>query len=388
MMVAALVTALGLFVVGSVTQLYGYRLGGTIVVPVLAVYTLKNAIMLPIFLLSALLAFVGLSVIRQTTLIYGRDELLVVMGIGSVVPLALLVGLSSQVPDGLRSVVFVGSILPGLAAFNYHQVKPAYRLPDAVTATLLFAGLVGVGWLLVTPGLAGTLGTITPPALYTETSDVAVIKRAAVSAYLDPSILPRPGVVGLFFAGLFISEQVRGRYGVRIGLIAVPLLAIYSLASAWLVVLYVVLLGVAFAFLQVVHTRTLLYGRVLISLTTGVTELLAIPIVVAMPISRGLSAYFVALLAGINAYNWHTSSGPRRSLFVVLQLGLFALLLLAARAIGDARRRGFPQEFGLPEVVGGLAVVAICVGVVEYTTVPRPDREAVFAASILSGEEE
>jgi len=386
MIVAVLVTATGLFVVGSVTQLYGYRLGGTIVVPVLAVYTLKNAVMLPIFLLSTMLAFVGLSVVKQTTLIYGRDELLVVMGIGSVIPLSVLIALSTQVPDALRSVVFVGSILPGLAAFNYHQVKPQYRLADVVTATFLYVGLVALGWILVTPTLAGTLGTITPPALYTETSDVAVFKRAAVSAYLDPAILPRSGTVGLFLAGLVASELIRGRYGIRIGLVAVPLLAIYSLASAWLIVLYVVLLGTAFAFIQLVHIRTLLYGRVLISLTTGVTLLVAVPAVVALPIGRGLSAYFVAILAGVNAYNWHTASRPKRPLFVVLQFGLFALMLLVARALGEARLRGFPQEFGVAQIVGGLLVAVICLGVAEYVTVPKPDREEVFSASILSGE--
>lgn len=61
----------------------GIELGGTIAIPVLAVYTLKNVFMLPIFVLSAILAFVGLWVVKQRTLLYGRDELLVAMGIGS-----------------------------------------------------------------------------------------------------------------------------------------------------------------------------------------------------------------------------------------------------------------------------------------------------------------
>jgi hypothetical protein len=52
MIVAVTVTALGVFAVGLSTQLFGYRTSGTIVIPVLAVYTLKNAIVLPIFLLS------------------------------------------------------------------------------------------------------------------------------------------------------------------------------------------------------------------------------------------------------------------------------------------------------------------------------------------------
>ena len=63
MLVAVAITALGFLLVGLTTQLFGYRLGGTIAIPVLAVYTLKNVFMLPIFVLSTVLAYLGLSVV-------------------------------------------------------------------------------------------------------------------------------------------------------------------------------------------------------------------------------------------------------------------------------------------------------------------------------------
>lgn len=388
MIVATVVTALGLFSVGGITQLYGYRLGGTIAVPVLAVYTLKNVVMLPIFVLSTLLAFVGLWVVKRKTLIYGRDELLVAMAVGSVIPLAILSALDLFAAGVLRSVVFIGSILPGLAAYNYHQVKPQYRLKDAATATVLFLVLFTLGWFLITPELASTLGPITPPALYTETSDIAVYKNAVVTAYLDPTILPRANTVVLFLLGLVLTERVRARYGLRIGLISLPLLAIYALASGWLVVLYVLLLVFAVAFLELVHYLTLLYGRVQVSLTTGVTLLVAVPLVISLPVVRGLSAYFVAILAGINAYNLHTSPGSKRPLFVPLQLGIFTAILLLARATGGVRAHGFPQTFERPQIAAGILLVLLCLAVVEYTTVELPDRDDVFAASILSGDDE
>lgn len=388
MIVATVVTALGLFLVGSITQLYGYRLGGTIAIPVLAVYTLKNVVMLPIFVFSTLLAFVGLWVVKQKTLIYGRDELLVAMAIGSVIPLTILVLLDMFAVGVLRSVVFIGSILPGLAAYNYHQVKPQYRLKDAVTATVLFLVSFILGWFLITPELASTLGTITPPALYTEMSDIAVYKNAVVTAYLDPTILPRANTVALFLVGLLASERVRGLYGLRIGLISLPLLAIYALASKWLVILYILLMVIGFVFLELVHYFTLLYGRVLISLTTGVTLLIAIPFVIYLPVVRGLSAYFVAILAGINAYNLHTSPESKRPLFVPLQLGIFTVMLLFARATGGVRPHGFPQTFELPQISAGVLLALICLAIVEYKTVDLPDRDDVFAASILSGEDE
>jgi hypothetical protein len=386
--VATVVTALGLFLVGAITQLYGYRLGGTIAIPVLAVYTLKNVIMLPIFVLSTLLAFIGLWVVKQKTLIYGRDELLATMAIGSAIPLGILLFFDIFTVGVFRSVVFIGSVLPGLAAYNYHQVKPQYRLKDAGMATALFFGLFTLGWFLITPELAPILGTVTPPALYTETSDIAVLKNAVVTSYLDPTILPRINTVALFLFGLLTAERARGRYGVRIGLISLPLLAIYALASRWLVVLYVLLLVIGFVYLELVHYITLLYGRVLISLTTGVTLLIAIPFVIYLPVVRGLSAYFAAILAGINAYNIHTSPESKRPLFVPLQAGIFTMMLLLARATGGVRPRGFPQAFELPQVVAGVLLVLICLAIVEYKTVDLPTPDDVFAASILSGEDE
>jgi hypothetical protein len=384
-LVAAGITAFGLLLVGIISQLFGYRLGGTIAIPVLAVYTLKNAWMLPIFVLSTILAYLGLRIVKQRTLLYGRDELLVAMGIGSGVPLLLLVGFGSLFPESLRSVVFIGSILPGLAAYNYHQLKPEYRTYDLLTATGLYVGLVACGWLLITPELATTLGEVTPPALYTTTTDVAVYKNAALQTELEPTILARPVAVGLFVLGLFVSERVRGRYGLRMGLIALPLLAIYALASKWLVLLYVVMLALSFGFLSLVHYVTLLYGRVLISTTTAFALLAAIPITLFLPITRGLSAYFVAILAGIGAYNWHTAPGPKRRLFVPLQLGTFAVMLPLARATGRILPRGFPQQFAVPQLAVSVLIAVVCLVIVEYYTVYQPSHDDVFESSILSG---
>ena len=385
MLVAAGITGLGLLLVGSISQLFGLRLGGTIAIPVLAVYTLKNALMLPIFVLSTILAFLGLRIVKQRTLLYGRDELLLAMAIGSGVPILLLIGLESLIPESLQSVVFIGSILPGLAAYNYHQLKPQYRVSDVLAATSLYVGLLALGWLLITPNLAATVGEITPPALYTTTTDVAVYKNAALPTELEPTILGRPLVIGLFVLGLLVSERVRSRYGIRMGLIALPLLGIYALASKWLILLYVILLAAAFAFLSLVHYVTLLYGRVLISLTTAFALLAAVPVVLFLPITRGLSAYFVAILAGIAAYNWHTAPGAKRKLFVPLQLGTFALVLPLARASGRILPRGFPQQFGVPQIALAAVVAVVCFAYVEYATVDQPAHERVFEASILSG---
>ncbi len=392
--VVTAVTAIGLLAVGTLSQLYGFRLGGTIAVPVLAVYTLKNVLMLPIFLLSTVLAYVGLRVVKDQTLAYGRDELLVAMTVGSLIPIGLLLLLTELLPSSLRSVVFIGSILPGLAAYNYHQLKPGSRLRDAGVASALLFGLLALGWLLVSPGLRPVIGTLTPAALYAVTADVAAFKGAAVSATPEPTIFERPIAVGLFVVGVVLSERVRARYGLRIGLMAMALLAVYALANVWLLFLYAVTLAVAYAFLQTLHRETMLYGRVTISVTTAVAVVLVVPLVLVTPVTRGLSAYFVGVLAGINAYNWHTAHPARRLDVPLLKLGTFAVLLIVARGavalIPDAGRvlqTGVPSNFGPLTVVAGLFVAAVAYGLVERRIVEKPSTDDVFDSSILSGGE-
>ncbi|SDY00969.1 poly-gamma-glutamate biosynthesis protein PgsC/CapC [Halopenitus persicus] len=388
MIVAVTVTALGVLAVGVITQLFGYRTGGTIAIPVLAVYTLKNALMLPIFLLSTCLAYLGLSVVKRRTLIYGRDELLVAMAIGSGVPLVLLLAIWSVLPESLRSVVFIGSILPGLAAYNYHQIKSQYRKWDLLTTAGLLVGLIAVGWSLVSPSLVGTLGTATEPVLYSATADVAVYKNAVVAEQLDRTILARPIAVVVFLIGVVLSERIRSRYGIRTGLVAMALLAIYALANTWLLVLYLAVLLVAYLGLKTVHYVTLLYGRVLISVATATALVAVVPLALSLPITRGLSAYFVAILAGVNAYSWHVTAPAQRVLFVPLQIGAFLLLLVTTQLISLIRPTLIPRVFGVPAIIAMVVGTVLCVAVVEHRTVDLPDRESVFEASILSGGDE
>ena len=75
MIEAVLVVAGGLFGTAVITQLYGYRLGGTVTLPILALYTLKTFWMLPLFVLSGLVGYLVLHFAREHTLIYGRQEL-------------------------------------------------------------------------------------------------------------------------------------------------------------------------------------------------------------------------------------------------------------------------------------------------------------------------
>lgn len=174
MWVATLVAVIGLLSVGAITQFTGYRMGGSITIPVLAVYSLKNFVMLPVFVLSAAAAYVGLWILRRRTLIFGRDELIAAIVIGTAVPVVTLYFVL-QLGLEVGVVAFLGSILPGLAAYNYHRIKPEYRRNDLLASVGLFVTLTALGWVLVSNGFAREFGTLTPPVLFSSTDRKSVV---------------------------------------------------------------------------------------------------------------------------------------------------------------------------------------------------------------------
>ena len=387
MWVAMIIAVLGLLSVGIITQFAGYRLGGSITVPVLAVYTLKNFVMLPVFLLSGAAAYVGLWLLRRRTLIFGRDELVAAMVIGTTVPVVTLF-VVLQLGFEVGTIAFFVSILPGLAAYNYHRIKPEYRRNDLLAGVGLFVGLVALGWVLVSGGYAQQFGTLTPPILFSPTADVATHKGIAVSLDANSVIVSREVVAGLFAGGLVLSERLRDRFGVRVGIVSAVLLAIYAVASYWLVVLYVLLLVLSFSFIQLANYHTLRYGRVLLGVTIAVAIFAAVLLSFSVPIERGLSAFFTAILAGVGAYNAHASAPFERRLVVPLQVVVFVPALIVARLFSSPRPRGVLQELTLP-VLGIAAVVwVVALGVAYRYTVTPPSDEAVLSASVLSGRED
>jgi hypothetical protein len=142
---------------------------------------------------------------------------------------------------------------------------------------------------------------------------------------------------------------------------------------------------VAYVGLKTVHYVTLLYGRVLISVATVTALVAVVPLALALPITRGLSAYFVAILAGVNAYSWHVTAPAQRVLFVPLQIGSFLLLLTTTQVISLVRPTLIPQVFEVSAILAMLVGTILCAAFVEYRTVDLPDQASIFEASILSG---
>lgn len=383
MWVATLLVVLGVLGVALTTQFTGYRLGGTITVPILAMYTLKNVLMLPVFVLSTIAAYLGLWYLRERTLIYGRDEFVAALIIGTAVPLVMLLGLIELGFDA-DLIVLIGSILPGIAAYNYHSIKPEFRRNDLLATIGLFTALILVGWGLVSPDIASKFGMVTPPVLFAATADIAVYNNAVVDSQPEAIVLSREILAGLFILGLILSERIRAEFGVRVGIIAAVLLAIYALTNYWLIIMYVVLFIFAFGFVQAVNQATLRYGRVLLGLTIAFTHLVALPLTLWFPIARGLSAFFVALLAGIIAYNAHVTGPFERRLVLPLQAVVFVPALLLARVFANPEPRGIPKDLTLPVLLIGILLVLLGVGLGRWYAVAQPDDAEVLSASVLS----
>ena len=392
MWIATIITVVGLLCVAVITQFKGYRLGGVITVPVMVVYSLREFLMLFVFPISIIIAYVGLWMLKRYTLMYGRNLLVSTIVIGSIIPTGvflLLAGVGAE----LGVIQFIGSILPGLAAYNYQEIDPDYRKKDLLAAAGLFVVLFVGGWLLVSPWIAERFGTLTPPLLFFPTSDVAVYRGAAgyggtigvVEA--DPIILSRTYTVGIFAAGLTATEVIRRRLGVRIGVVAPVLIAIYAIASYWLPIMYLMMLGMMFVFIQGVNKFTLRYGRVLLGMSMALGMVIGVLLTFVFPIERGPSAFFVAILATVSAYNAHVSAPIERRLVLPLQLAIFAPTVVVTRLLTEPLPRGVPQELTSPMIVGAAVVSVLCLAFAEAYTVRQPDDEDVLSESVLSGGE-
>ncbi|AXR80856.1 poly-gamma-glutamate biosynthesis protein PgsC/CapC [Natrarchaeobaculum sulfurireducens] len=335
MIVAATLTVIGLLLGIALVQSYALRLSGVLVVPLFAVYVLYDFLALPVFVLGTVAAYVGLSMLQQRTLLFGRQLLLASMAISMAAPLAVFGGLAAVGVPGitLSSFTFVGTILPGVAAYNYHQLDSDRRREDVLVSSGALVGLVALGASLVNLTLAPSLGRFTPPLLYGERADIAIARDATIGGedalFVDASL---GLILAVIVLGMIVSEGVYGRWGIRLnGIIALPLLALFALQSAAIVPLYVAGIAVVYSLLTLLHRTTLLYGRVLLSTGLVIAVVGAVPIAMFVPVTSALHVFFTAILIGVGAYNLHRMPPGHRLTSISLSAGAFAIFAIGLR---------------------------------------------------------
>lgn len=111
---------------------WGLRLGGVLVLPFLALYTLDDVRALLLFAVSAVAAFFGGEAVHRSTLLYGRRMFITFLLISMWTSL-----LANSVIGVERESVFM-PLLPGLFAYNLHREgRPLWN-------TAIFTG-----WLMI-----------------------------------------------------------------------------------------------------------------------------------------------------------------------------------------------------------------------------------------------
>jgi hypothetical protein len=372
MLVAVALTLVGLLVGVTATQRFGLRLGGVLTAPLLAVYTLRDLGTLPIFVASAVLAYVTVGYVTRTTLIHGRPLFLVGVGAGMVGSVCLFVVASlagAAVPLG--AVELVGSVLPGIAAYNFHRQEGRTAVVDLGATALTVAGLLALGAGLVTVVGGTPLAALAPAVLLAASTDVVAWTGVEAAASPGAQTYALAPTLALVAVGLVASEGLRRRYGLRpAGIVALPVLALFALSDPALVPLYLLTAGAASGATRVLARRTLVYGRVLLSAGIAVGVLVAA--VVAVPTAfvagsfgataaDGMAVFVVGVLGGVGAYNLEVVPPAERPHTVAVAAALFAGLCWLAVALFRPTEGALLSEAGLPAVLA-TALVAVAGG--------------------------
>jgi len=328
MILSAILVVLGLSLGIVATQYWDLRMSGVIVVPLFAIYTLYDVSAAPVLVVSVAAAYLGLRSVTKRTLLYGRQLLYAGILIGALVPFAFIAATSAAgILTYSIEMYALGSILPGIAAYNMYRVDQERLIDDIVASTSAYVALVAIGVAFVSQTTASWLGEWSP-LLFAPTADVAQYRDVTVTT-ADLSIIHDP-IVGtvVILAGLVTAMAVETAWRVRLfGIIALPLLALFFVAHPFTLVFYVGCVAVTYATVQLIHKRTLVYGRVLLSLAVISGVLVAIPVAMTLAVP-GQYLLFVSLLAGIGGYNVHRLSSTQLGRSIRLSTSVFAVFVV------------------------------------------------------------
>jgi hypothetical protein len=376
MLLALALVLVGLLVGVAATQRFGLRLGGVLTVPLLAVYALRDATTLPVFVASIVVAYVAVDHVTKNTLIHGRPMFLVGIVAGMVASIvfygvAALAG--AVIPVG--AIELVGSVLPGIAAYNFHRQEGREMVLDAGASLATLAGLLGLGAGLVALVGGTPLATLSPPVLLAPSADVvgwmgvpAVAAAGGTTYALAPTLV-------LVAVGMAASEFARRRWGLRPGgIVALPVLALLALANAWMLPVYLVAAAAAYGATRLLARRTLVYGRVLLSAAIAVgvvtATLVALPAhlvsgLFSAPVADGLAVFVVGVLGGVGAYNLEVVPAAERPHTVAVAGGQFAGLAWLGVALFPVSQGGLLADPGMSAVVA-TALAAVAAGAAQF----------------------
>jgi hypothetical protein len=115
-------------------ELTRYRIGGVVAIPIMVIYTMDNPLMLPIFGFSTVVCLLAVHIIEEETLLYGRRLLYLNLAV-SIVTTSLIFFYASSVLNINLTALTVGTIFPGIIAFNIS--RESYDLENTLKAIIM-----------------------------------------------------------------------------------------------------------------------------------------------------------------------------------------------------------------------------------------------------------
>ena len=129
-------------------ELYRYRAGGVIAIPILVLYSLESPIALPIFIYSVAMCYLIGFIITERTLIYGRRLLYLYLTMSLLITSFAFFFVLYYLNMDLLTIT-VGAIFPGLIAYNVS--REAYSFKAGVKTVLM------MGWHFIIVGMFGII---------------------------------------------------------------------------------------------------------------------------------------------------------------------------------------------------------------------------------------
>lgn len=359
MLVPAVVAVVGLAIVAGSARPADGRAETAIALPLAAAVAAVSPAAGVALLAGAALAFATERAVQRRRLLYGRQLRAIAALAGAVVPLgtvlvASVLGATPPAPE----LWIAGAVVPGVLADDVHRQPPERRAAIAVGGVATFCALAISGIVL-----SGSLPTLSPETLLGGGGS-AVGGAAAAET-------PLPALVAAIGAGAGAATLARWRYGLALGPVTLPLIAVWALDGPAVLVaaaLAAAASGVAVAVFQprlCLPTRQLAAAVGLLGALVGLA--------VGLGAGVGLPAVLVGALAAEDARQLRRHAGAD----LVDALALSGALVVPV-AVVVALAGGVP--IGVPT---GLALaLAVGVGglVIARREHERPDEETLRRA--------
>lgn len=359
MLLATLLVITGIVIASTLARFRAAWVPATIVVPLLAIYTLRTAALLPLFGLGVGLAYIGIRQARQEYFLYGTRLRVFAVLLGAVPTGVAIIG-GLRFPD----VLLAASALPGLAGMYLHELPTAERRDTVLMVGTSVLALSGVGaiivWASFTPPCS-TCGLI-PWAVFPTVLLDRGIDAAAILGLGRPgtplSLDPFAGVIAVVVFAVAVIETLDTFWGMTaLGVVELPVLVVLALHDQFTLIAFAVVLVVNYFLLQLIHTRTFLVGGPLLPTAVTFGAVLVLGPALFLPSSEGHSMFVAGLVAAVSAYRLHTIGPPDRAAAAIVAAGSFVVTFSGARILLIPFESGLGAEYAPAHLIVGAVVV-------------------------------